>query len=60
MLSQLTTGLEIINEQRFNQRLIASQRRTEIFVDTSREELSKSILDRQNVKVLQENFSKQE
>ncbi|CAF1559360.1 unnamed protein product, partial [Didymodactylos carnosus] len=74
-MNQLTIGLEIqiieiakirntinriINEQRFNQRLIASQRRTDILTDNSRQELSKSILDRQNVKILQKEISKQE
>ncbi|CAF1411613.1 unnamed protein product [Adineta steineri] len=74
-VNQLTTGLEIrsieiaemrnainriINEQRFNQRLIASQRRTNVLIDNPQEKLSKSILDRQNIKILQEEISKQE
>ncbi|CAF5164661.1 unnamed protein product [Rotaria sp. Silwood1] len=50
----------IINEQRFNQRLIASQKHTEVLVDIPQEELSKSILDRQNIKIIQENVYKQE
>ncbi|CAF3926815.1 unnamed protein product [Adineta steineri] len=74
-VNQLTTGLEIrsteianmrntlnriINEQRFNQRLIASQRRTDVLIDNLQEKLSKSILDRRNIKILQEESSRQE
>ncbi|CAF0968037.1 unnamed protein product [Didymodactylos carnosus] len=47
----------ILNEQRFNQRLMASQRRTEVLIDIRREELPKSISARQNIQILHENFS---
>ncbi len=50
----------IINEQRFNQHLAATQKRTEVFVDMPREEIPKSILDKQNVQIIKENFSKKE
>ncbi|CAF4582206.1 unnamed protein product, partial [Didymodactylos carnosus] len=73
-VNQLATGLEIrsvqianlrstinriINEQRFHQRLVASQRRAEALMEMPQEELSKSLLDRQNVEILKENLYKQ-
>jgi len=50
----------IINEQRFNQHLATTQKRTEVFVDMPREEIPKPILDKQNVQIIKENFSKKE
>ncbi|CAF2979117.1 unnamed protein product, partial [Rotaria sp. Silwood2] len=74
-VNQLATGLEIrsmeiakmrstlhriINEQRFNQCLIASRRRTDVLIDNREQKLSKSILNRQNINIFQKEISKQE
>ncbi|CAF4179913.1 unnamed protein product [Rotaria sordida] len=74
-INQLGTGLEnrstgirnlqntinrIINEKRFQQHLIASQRRTELLVEIPKEELSKLISHRQNIKIIKDNLKKQE
>ncbi|CAF4474340.1 unnamed protein product, partial [Didymodactylos carnosus] len=73
-VNQSATGLEIrsveianlrstinriINEQCFHQRLVASQRCAEALMEMTQEELSKSLLDRQNVEILKENLYKQ-
>jgi hypothetical protein len=68
---QLSTGLEIlsvefskmrstinrmIDEQRFNQRLATLQRRTEVLVDKPSDKVSESISNRDNIKILQDEF----
>ncbi|CAF3934964.1 unnamed protein product [Rotaria magnacalcarata] len=50
----------IINEHRFSRQLAVVQRRMEVLADKPKEDLSKLILDGQNVKITKEILNKQE
>ncbi|CAF1995470.1 unnamed protein product, partial [Rotaria magnacalcarata] len=54
------TITRIVNEQRFSQRLAAVQRRLEALIEIPQEELSKIMLNRNNIKIITENLNKQE